>query len=405
MKTGAQKLLQMCIYVPVVVSILDIANVSGSHFPCFMILSDADQGYHFRRLSGRFWTKGIGEETAMFKKHWNHFISLFLVAVWLLSGFTSLAAGNEFITIDKTVYGAGELISLQIFNADFSGENSFVEIVDNDNHVLIHRQIITQSNVSLNAPRYNGNYMVRVVLSDNTYTKVFRVEGSKLPDFKTYGRIIKNDKDETIAFELTWDSQGEGVSYRVVRSQANGNEMTYDSIEDNRFLDINIISNQIYTYTVYANGNQANPLVVYIAEVKPSAFVEGELAGAIELWINNPKMNVNNKRVDVYPGESHYPIIINGRTMLPIRAVVEAMGGTVSWNDSTRRTTITFNKNSLMMTNDEHSMSLNGNPITFDVAPSIIRSRTYVPLALLRHLGCEVEWIGETKQVIVKYPL
>ncbi len=53
------------------------------------------------------------------------------------------------------------------------------------------------------------------------------------------------------------------------------------------------------------------------------------------------------------------PVIQNGRTLVPIRAVVEKMGGTVEWNSSTRTSVLKFNGKIIKLTIDSNVAYLN----------------------------------------------
>ena len=55
---------------------------------------------------------------------------------------------------------------------------------------------------------------------------------------------------------------------------------------------------------------------------------DGDLT--ITLQIGNPVMTVNNEGKPIDENGTA-PVIINSRTLLPVRAVVEEMGGTVTW--------------------------------------------------------------------------
>lgn len=51
----------------------------------------------------------------------------------------------------------------------------------------------------------------------------------------------------------------------------------------------------------------------------------------IILQIDNPNMTVNNETAEIDPGRGTVPVIINDRTLLPVRGVIEAAGGSISW--------------------------------------------------------------------------
>ena len=67
-------------------------------------------------------------------------------------------------------------------------------------------------------------------------------------------------------------------------------------------------------------------------------------ADVLTLQIGNPMMTVNGTQQEIDPGAGTAPIAQNGRTFLPIRAIIEALGGTVDWDQDTQTVTITMPK-------------------------------------------------------------
>jgi len=63
-------------------------------------------------------------------------------------------------------------------------------------------------------------------------------------------------------------------------------------------------------------------------------------AGVITLQIGNPTMTVDGVEQPI-DGDGTSPVIQGGRTLLPIRAVIEAMGGAVEWDEATQTVTLT----------------------------------------------------------------
>ncbi|MCH5185415.1 MAG: hypothetical protein J1F64_04730, partial [Oscillospiraceae bacterium] len=51
----------------------------------------------------------------------------------------------------------------------------------------------------------------------------------------------------------------------------------------------------------------------------------------ITLQIDNPNMTVDGRSEEIDPGRGTTPVIVNDRTLVPIRAIIEAVGGTVDW--------------------------------------------------------------------------
>lgn len=100
------------------------------------------------------------------------------------------------------------------------------------------------------------------------------------------------------------------------------------------------------------------------------------------------------------------PVIRNGRTLLPAKILFETMGGTVSWNNDLRETTIELNDTVVQLRIDNPVALVNGEEMTMDVPPTIINSRTYVPVNFAAtNLGCEVLWDAVNRIVSVNSPV
>lgn len=72
----------------------------------------------------------------------------------------------------------------------------------------------------------------------------------------------------------------------------------------------------------------------------------------IILQIGNPVMTVNGTEKEIDPGMGTAPVVINDRTLLPVRAVVEEMGGTAGWNGDTQEVTLSYNNDEIKLTID-----------------------------------------------------
>jgi DNA/RNA endonuclease G (NUC1) len=104
------------------------------------------------------------------------------------------------------------------------------------------------------------------------------------------------------------------------------------------------------------------------------------------------------------------PVIKNSRTLLPIRTVVEALGGTVSWDGTEKKVTVSLGSNTIELWIEKSIAKVNGVDTPIDatnsnVVPEIINSRTMLPLRFVtENLGCDVQWDGTTNTVTITYP-
>ena len=85
-------------------------------------------------------------------------------------------------------------------------------------------------------------------------------------------------------------------------------------------------------------------------------------SATIKLWIGNTSTSVNGVQQPI-DTQGTKPVIVAGRTLVPIRAVIEAFGGSVAWESSTRRVTVTLGKDSLDLWIGKSQASLNGHAL------------------------------------------
>jgi len=96
------------------------------------------------------------------------------------------------------------------------------------------------------------------------------------------------------------------------------------------------------------------------------------------------------------------PQIVDERTMVPMRAIFEALGATVEWDDETRTVTATRGETVVVMQVGNYSMYVDGNEIVLDVAPFIEDDRTLVMArAVAEGLDADVQWDGEARVVTI----
>lgn len=123
------------------------------------------------------------------------------------------------------------------------------------------------------------------------------------------------------------------------------------------------------------------------------------------LQIGNPVMAINGSQEEIDPGRGTKPVIDNGSTLLPIRAIVEAMGGYITWEAGEQRITMVVNGRSIIhmiLGNKTAQVNLVNKPL--NVPAKIINGRTMVPVRFVsENLGCTVDWDGATKTVTINY--
>jgi len=124
----------------------------------------------------------------------------------------------------------------------------------------------------------------------------------------------------------------------------------------------------------------------------------------IVLEINNPYMLVNNVTYPIDDNRGTAPIIMNSRTLLPIRAIIEKLGGTVNFMADSRSININLGNNNVYLTLDKTLAYVNGQAKYLDVAPTSINGRTMIPVKfVMDNLGGSVIWNATTGSVTITY--
>ena len=111
----------------------------------------------------------------------------------------------------------------------------------------------------------------------------------------------------------------------------------------------------------------------------------------IKVLLNNEEINFDQP-----------PITQDGRTLVPLRAIFEALGATVDWNNDTQTVTAVRGSISLSMQVGSNILVRNGERITLDVPAQLVGGRILVPArAVAESFGASVEWDGNTRTVII----
>lgn len=102
-------------------------------------------------------------------------------------------------------------------------------------------------------------------------------------------------------------------------------------------------------------------------------------------------------------------LLVDGRTMVPLRVVSEELGATVNWIGELKKIEIVNGSKTAEMRIGDHLASYDqeqGSYEAIDVAPLLVgegmEAKTYVPLRLVSNaLGVAIDWDGDKKEVLV----
>ncbi|GHU76529.1 hypothetical protein FACS1894188_09200 [Clostridia bacterium] len=231
-------------------------------------------------------------------------------------------------------------------------------------------------------------------------------------------------QDAEVGVLVKWTSEDGAIGYKVYRSENpdEKGELVYEGgASPTEFVDISVKSNTKYYYSVFKlttpkDGGAAvetpmtfdkgteggNTGEVTTGEIRGSECEDKK--GYLLMTVDNPQMSANGVITEIDPRRGTAPKNVDGRVLMPIRAAIEAMNGTAAWADAEKKISLTCGENAIEMRLGQRVFSVNGEYKELDVPPQIINDRTMLPIRFVaENIGCEIAWVGATKQVIVVY--
>ena len=134
--------------------------------------------------------------------------------------------------------------------------------------------------------------------------------------------------------------------------------------------------------------------------------VPAPVAGhAMQLAIGSKTMSVDGMKVTLdAPAQ-----IVQDRTLVPLRGLVEQLGGTTAWNAKARQVTLKARGTTMVLTIGKSSALVNGrgqpiDPTNGNVVPLLMSDRTMLPLRFVaENLGLQVAWNANTRVVTLSW--
>lgn len=212
---------------------------------------------------------------------------------------------------------------------------------------------------------------------------------------------------------LYWKDNSSNETAFIIERKSSGSYAKLAQVNANqtKYTDSSAEAGKTYYYRVKAVNNLLES--GYSNEVAEAAFVKPVIK-IPELGTENVNMiftlNQNTYSVNgVTKIMDVSPVSINGRTLLPIRFAADPLGADTVWLDIEKKVTVTLGSKKLELWIGSNMAQINGqnkmiDPENSDVKPIILNSRTMLPMRFVtENLGCEVEWIPESKQIKVTY--
>jgi len=274
--------------------------------------------------------------------------------------------------------------------------------------VLLDGAPVTVANV------INGYFMAKVQL--HTGTNTIKVVAYDVNGNSSYVDItvVYNKPEDTTAptLEITFPKIPEGqLVYETDQPEITVQGTVSDDMSGVKAVLVNGEQVEViggtFSYTVKLNegANVINVMAVdyagHVAKKSITVVYDPylnklviELAAGSQFY----KVNGETKVMDVAPF-----INSDGRTMVPVRFIAEAMGLKVKWDGEKRQVLISGENKEIVLTIDSNIAMVDGTPVKMDTKAVIVNSRTFVPLRFVAEaFGFQVEWIPPVTVRLIK---
>ena len=209
------------------------------------------------------------------------------------------------------------------------------------------------------------------------------------PDSNDRTRLV-SENQLTVGDIIIADYSGGSIAYVYA-----GNS-TLVTVEDGKAKKLTIGKN-IY-------GKEANNILVTLISYNRFAVIRPSMANTSSVVPvisenNDVKVTINDitRQFDVMP------IIENGRVLVPMRAIFETLGATVLWDEAERTVTATKKETSIVLPVGKETAKVNDTEATLDAPAKIVDGRTLVPIRFVAEaLGCRVDWDNDARTVIIQ---
>jgi len=153
----------------------------------------------------------------------------------------------------------------------------------------------------------------------------------------------------------------------------------------------------IYVIRVVSTDQAGNQSVVSVpVEYSPVQAIQVVLSiGSTDAFVNGEK-----KTLDVPP----FIDSLTGRTLVPIRFIAEAFGADVRWDQTLKTVLVMLGSKKIVLQVGNSIAFVNGNAVQIDQPPVIVNGRTMVPIRFISEsLGASVDWNSETKTITITF--
>lgn len=251
-------------------------------------------------------------------------------------------------------------------------------VTDNSNGANILNGL---SYLSLTPGKYNLSVITDKGENINKEINVADLSAYTKFNIDTKNKIIKR------GMTLSLDSKGE---YKGRKIKISPRVINYSFEDMTASVDPNNFNINIQDYG-------RNPkIIAKLCDKTSTLSLYDENTKLIKMKINDVNYSLNGevKKMDAKP------FIKNDRTLVPLRFIVEAIGGEVNWDNDNRLVTVNSKGKTIELPIDSKTIKIDGKDVNIDQAAIIKGDRTFVPIRFIaENLDMVVNYINDTREI------
>lgn len=171
--------------------------------------------------------------------------------------------------------------------------------------------------------------------------------------------------------------------------------------------------NVAVTYLIDGVPAASSAMLPYTVSIDLSAYTEGNHTVTVRAEENGVVLGEHSYTMSLSKSSAIYvngellelpqkPVTVEGTTLVPLRAIVEKLGGNVEWINETREIIITDADTEIKLRIGSYDMITNGETSTLLVPARLVNSSTYIPLrAVAEAMQATVAWHGDTRSITI----
>ena len=132
----------------------------------------------------------------------------------------------------------------------------------------------------------------------------------------------------------------------------------------------------LYMINIFAEGPVAPGM-------SGSHILRGELNKAIVMFVDENDVFINGEPSRIDDNIEVVPFVQEGRTLVPIRFIIERLDGTVSWDSEAQKIGIKIGEDVFLFQIGSDIVSVNDKPVKIETAPQLLNGRSFVPLRVI----------------------